>query len=463
VGVPEETTIVPVLVLLGGLTTGLLAQGGFYGAARTPLFVAVAVAFLLALVSTVPDRADLRLVPATAAAALAGWALLRGLSTDDPRSGVPMAALLASVVAVLLVVRRQGQGGRDLLLTGLLGAGVLVSAMGWVGVVWHRIPWALPNDGVWRATSTLTYANATAAVLVPLFLVSLGLLVGRPPDPRRSVVTAVLLIGALATLSRAGMLALIAGLLVLSALGGPRRLVVAGLAPATGAGVAVGGLLVAMPLGSAPHQTLPIVALPAGLMVAAALARWRPSPRGMLLMGTVLAIGVLPLARTGAFHRAMADVAETRASAGSSPRFDATEAAVRIARQHPLIGVGPDDGWVRWSSEGGATQTMQYVHDEYLQVLVELGLVGLTLLLAVLVGSGLLIRRAIHCYRATTLPAAVAAATAAAAVHGGFDFVWHLPVVPLVLAVLLGLLTEPAAQTLAGPTGPATQRRGDLS
>ena len=101
---------------------------------------------------------------------------------------------------------------------------------------------------------------------------------------------------------------------------------------------------------------------------------------------------------------------------------------------------------------------MQYVHDEYLQVLVELGFVGLTLLLSVLVGSGLLVRRAMRRDRRHALPAAVAAATAAVAVHGGFDFVWHVPVVPLVFAALLGLLTEPAlpdprrADRLGDPT-----------
>ena len=450
----------PALVLLGTLTAGLLAQGGFYPAGRVPLFVGVAVSSVVALVAVRPSRADLRLVPASAAVTLAGWALLRGLPTDDAGSGIGTATLLAAFAAVLLVIRRQGLAARDLLLTGLLGAGVIVATLGWVGVVWHRTPWALPNDGVWRATSSLTYANATAAILVPIFLVSLGLLIGRPPDARRSAVTALLLIGAVATLSRAGMLALFAGLLVLSALCGVRRVVSAGLAPATGAGVAVGGLLVAMPITSAPHQLVPIVALPAGLMVAAALGRWSPSWHGLLLVSTALAVGVLLLARAGAVHRAVGEVALMRAHASSPARVDATAAAVRIVHERPLTGVGPGDGWVRWSSEGGTVQTMQYVHDEYLQVLVELGIVGLTLLLSVLVGSCLLVRRAIRRDRATTLPAAVAAATAAAAVHAGFDFVWHVPVVPLVLAVLLGLVTEPAAQNFAEPTGSATRRKG---
>lgn len=461
--VHREPSIVPAVVLLGGLTSGLLAQGGFYAAGRVPLFLAITASVVMAMVAVRPSRADLRLLPATAAVTLAGWALLRGLPTGEPGSGIGMATLLAAFAAVPMVVRRQARAGRDLLLTGLLGAGVVVATLGWVGVVWHRTPWSLPNDGVWRATSTLTYANATAAILVPVFLVSLGPLIDRPRDARRSAVTAMLLVGAVATLSRAGMLALVAGLIVLSALTGARRVASAGLAPATGAGVAVGGLLVAMPLTSAPHQLVPVVALPTGLVAAAALGRWSLSRRGALLASTALAVGALLLLRTGAAHRAMGDVALSRGHASSPPRVDATEAALRIVQDRLLIGVGPGDGWVRWSSEGGTTQTMQYVHDEYLQVLVELGIVGLALLLSVLVGSVLLVRRAIRRDRATALPAAVAAATAAVAVHGGFDFVWHVPVVPLVFATLLGLLTGPAPQILAGRPARRSQRRGDLT
>ena len=250
---------------------------------------------------------------------------------------------------------------------------------------------------------------------------------------------------------------------MLCALCGVRRVLAAGIAPATGAGIAVGGLLVAMPAASAPHQVVPIVALAAGLAAASALAQWSPPWHGLFLLLAALPVGVLLLARSGALHRAVAEVAQLRASASSQPRVDATEAAARIVSQRPLTGVGPGDGWVRWSSEGGATQTMQYVHDEYLQVLVELGVVGLVLLLWVLISGGLLVRAATRRDRLSALPAAVAAAMAAAAVHGAFDFVWHVPAVPLVLAVLIGLLTEPVFQTIVGPTGPATQRKGELS
>ena len=61
------------------------------------------------------------------------------------------------------------------------------------------------------------------------------------------------------------------------------------------------------------------------------------------------------------------------------------------------------------------------------------------------------LRRAHQQMPDNALVAAVSAALAAAAVHAAFDFVWHVPVVPLLLAALLGLVTErPSART--GPS-----------
>ncbi len=272
-----------------------------------------------------------------------------------------------------------------------------------------------------------------------------------------------LLLGAVATLSRAGMLALVAGLIVLCAFLGARRVVSAGLAPATGAGVAFGGLLVAMPLASAPHQLVPIMALPAGITVAVALGRWSPSRQRLLLVSTALAVGVLLLARTGAVHRATGEVALMRAHAklpgpgrrhrGRRPHRPRASGRRRRTgrRMGPLEQRGrsdPDHAVRPRRVPPGSGRARLRRTDPAA---------------GVLVGSGLLVRRAIRRDGATTLPAAVAAATAAVAVHGGFDFVWHVPVVPLVFAALLGLLTEPAPQILAGPTGSATPRRGDLT
>ncbi|MGH3019910.1 MAG: hypothetical protein ACRDNR_07095, partial [Gaiellaceae bacterium] len=88
----------------------------------------------------------------------------------------------------------------------------------------------------------------------------------------------------------------------------------------------------------------------------------------------------------------------------------------------------------------------QYIHNEYLQLLAELGAIGAVLLAALLAGVALLLWRNRPRGPATALWAGVVAACAAGAVHAGFDFVWHVPAVPLTLAVLLGLVVVPATR-----------------
>ncbi|MGB8381478.1 MAG: hypothetical protein WCG47_09540, partial [Dermatophilaceae bacterium] len=85
----------------------------------------------------------------------------------------------------------------------------------------------------------------------------------------------------------------------------------------------------------------------------------------------------------------------------------------------------------------------------------ELGAIGGLLLAALLV---MILRRL---YRARTPNAAVQAgalaALAALGVHAGFDFIWHIPAIPLVAAALAGAgsqqrpddrSTQPAGQPL---------------
>jgi 4-amino-4-deoxy-L-arabinose transferase-like glycosyltransferase len=84
----------------------------------------------------------------------------------------------------------------------------------------------------------------------------------------------------------------------------------------------------------------------------------------------------------------------------------------------------------------------QYVHDEYIQVLAEVGAIGAALLAAVIAGIARLLWRSRP--RAPVLWAGVLGACAAAAVGAGFDFVWHVPVVLLTVAALVGLAVAPA-------------------
>ena len=80
------------------------------------------------------------------------------------------------------------------------------------------------------------------------------------------------------------------------------------------------------------------------------------------------------------------------------------------------------------------------MHNEYLQVTAELGLVGLVLLAVLLVAITRLLWRARPTGHASATWAGVVAATAAFAVHSGFDFVWHLPAIVLTVTLLVGLV-----------------------
>jgi hypothetical protein len=147
--------------------------------------------------------------------------------------------------------------------------------------------WAWLAQGIWRASSTLSYPNATAAVLAPLALLVLARLTAV-----RSAALALagtgLLTGLAATGSRAGLLAAAVGLAVLAVLRGPRRTALAAAGPVLGAAIATAGLLPSMPAGAPARPALAVTALAAGLAAAAVLARLRPR-HTVLLAGAVRA------------------------------------------------------------------------------------------------------------------------------------------------------------------------------
>ncbi len=109
-----------------------------------------------------------------------------------------------------------------------------------------------------------------------------------------------------------------------------------------------------------------------------------------------------------------------------------------VIAAHPLTGAGPGHADLRWKEPHGGIQFFAYAHNEYAQIVAELGLVGLALLAVLLVA----IARLLWSARATAPSAAAwagaVAAIAAFAVHSGFDFVWHLPAVVLTVTLLVG-------------------------
>ena len=434
------TTGLAGLLLLVAVAAGLLGQGAFYTRVRWYLGVLVAVATVLALVAWPPTRDDARLPPVVAALALATWAVLDAALLGVPAAGAGPALLLLGLVAVLLVCRRLQPEDREVLLLGVVAVGLLVALAGWLGVAGRVGSWAWLGDGIWRASSTLTYPNAAAAVLVPVALVVLARLVDAPGSLPLALAATGLLAGAAATLSRAAALALAVGLVVLAGLRGPRATVRAALGPCLGALVALVGLVPSMPAAAPARPALALVGLGAGLAIAAVLARLRAVAAVALVVGGVLAGCVAVAVAAGGVGDAAGLVAETRITLASPDRSGAVAAALRVSAEHPLTGAGPGQADLRSRGADGGTRIFGYAHNEYVQVAAELGLVGVALLAVLLVALGRLLWRARATGPAVAGWAGVAAAAAAFAVHSGFDFVWHLPAVLLTVTLLVGVV-----------------------
>ena len=453
------TTQLAGLLLLAAAAAGLLGQGAYYPSAQRPFGVLIAAATLLGLAAWPPTRDDLRLLPVVPALALAAWAVLAGALVGVAGAGAGPALLLVGLVAVLLVCRRLRQEDREILLAGVIGIGLLVALAGWLGVADRAGSWAFQAQGLWRASSTLTYPNATAAVLAAISLVVLGRLVGTPGSVPVTLAATGLLAGLAATMSRAGALGLVVGLVVLAGLGGLRASARAAVGPVAGALVALTCLLPSVPAASPPRPALALVGLGAGLVLAALVARLPRWP-ALALLGCVLAAGTAGLLATGGGVAGAAQtVAEARANFASPDRTGALHAALRLVAQHPLTGTGPGHADLRWKGHDHGTQLFAYVHNEYLQVAAELGLVGLVLLAILLVAIARLLWRA----RATGRPGAtwagVVAAAAAFATHSGFDFVWHLPAIVLTVTLLVGAaLPAPDTAPTHQPSNPRPRR-----
>jgi hypothetical protein len=436
------TTQLTGLLLLVAATAGLLGQGAYYPSMQRPVGLLIVAATLLGLAAWPLTSDDLRLPPVLPALALAAWAVLDGALVGAAATGVGPALLLVGLVAVLLICRRLRQEDREVLLAGVIGVGLLVALTGWWGVAGRTGMWAFQAQGLWRASSTLTYPNATAAALAAISLVVLGRLVGTPGSVPLTLAGAGLLTGLAATMSRAGALALVVGLVVLAGLQGLGVTARAVIGPVAGAMVATIGLLPSMLAASPPRPALALVGLGAGLAVAAMVGRVRRWST-LALLGGVFLVAVVAglLASGGGVGGAAQTVAEARVNLASPDRTGALHAAFRLVAQHPLTGAGPRQTDLRWKGHDHGIQLYTYVHNEYVQITAELGLVGLVLLAILLVAVACMLWRARPASRATTTTwAGVVAAAAAFAVHSGFDFVWHLPAIVLTMTLLVGLV-----------------------
>jgi hypothetical protein len=198
-------------------------------------------------------------------------------------------------------------------------------------------------------------------------------------------------------------------------------------------------------------------------------ARLIPSPglgRVAGIAAVVLAVGLVlaahPVSRVEAFkqhpqqYQGSQEGGFVRAhllSGNGSGRWQFWTAALDEWRTRPWTGRGAGSYEAWWSAHGTVATFVKDAHSLYLETLAELGVLGLALLLALLVGGVAVgsarLKRNQGPTRVTN--AALLAVVAAYAVGAGIDWMWELTVVSIVTFICLALLvggatSEPGAE-----------------
>ncbi|MDQ1542276.1 MAG: hypothetical protein QOH29_3002, partial [Actinomycetota bacterium] len=194
------------LLLLAAIVAATRAQGAYYASDQLLLAALLLAAAAAALWSARVTSSELGFV-GLLAGAVGAWSVASAVAAHHVRAAVPGLALLAAIIVVLVIVRRFDGRQRSILADGVTAIGVAAAVSGWLGVAGHIGPLAHVDQALWRAATTLTYANAAAGMLVPLALLALAKAVestSRVETMLRSLAVTVLLVGIEATFSRGG-------------------------------------------------------------------------------------------------------------------------------------------------------------------------------------------------------------------------------------------------------------------
>jgi hypothetical protein len=465
--------------------------GGFFPTA--PAVVALVLAVVLVLQLTLhPD--PFGGLNAWVGAAVAGlglftvWTLVSVWWSDAPgRAIVEFSRALGYLLALLVFAGPPRTDGRvRLLLWGVLAGIVVVCG---IGVVTRTLPEVWPiRPGVLdsRLSYPLTYWNAFGilSAIGAVLAFHLAASEREPPAARIAGAAAVPLLATALFLSfsRGAFGAVVVGVVAYALLARPRGLLGGVLAtgPATAAALVaaygaetVGSDGFASAAGVAEGRTVALVL--AGAMAAAALlralllrldarlegARLPARARRPVLLGGVAAVlviaVVLPLAAGAPGYaerqyerfkeppRPVELNRERFLDPSNNFRLDHWRVALDGFDAEPLRGTGAGTYELLWARDRPrGTFTVRDAHSLYLEVMAELGLVGIALLgvalLALLAGA---MARSRGPDRA--LGAAVAAAMLAWGLHAGLDWDWEMPAVTLWVFALGGALLASAA------------------
>jgi tetratricopeptide (TPR) repeat protein len=328
-----------------------------------------------------------------------------------------------------------------------------------------------------RLSYPIGYWNGTAALLAlgVVLMTWLGAAAGSVLGRAASVATIPMLgLGIYLASSRGGFAALVVGVIVLIALGPDRlRLSTAALVGAVGGGLAVAlasgqtALLDATNSASADNQGAELLGATVACMFFAgvlylvldgAVGRVRVSPRGArigLAIGAVAVVAGLvavnPSERFDEFKSVptsegagRADFISSHLASGSgSGRWQFWGVALDAFEDQPVHGIGAGGYANYWNQHAPISRATKQAHSLYLEILGELGPLGLLMLLGFLI---------VPIWRGASArlgwpdgEAGVAIAlVSAGALSAAIDWVWQIPAVFGIVIVALALLAGPS-------------------
>src|SRR5262249_46517416 len=102
-----------------------------------------------------------------------------------------------------------------------------------------------------------------------------------------------------------------------------------------------------------------------------------PGPALAAALLAVVAAGSIAIVQAPAsITDAAYQIRTVRLNVVSADRSGATTAALQLLGTRPLTRVGPGQATLRWTGPDGELRVQRYVHNEYLQVTTELGVIG---------------------------------------------------------------------------------------